>query len=346
MYTAFAANKCTDFGDGSKNKGQSGRNGKGNGNGNGNGNVNGNGNGGNGNGACGGGGQPAKAKDGAAVRRSSLLGLNRLQNQARMRESILKVIGATRLQRHHGQLVAWTELPPDKAKGQVVVSKHVLNRAGRYRAVFFLGGSPIPIAATRDFIASYAAARLVVHAAPCGQRLVIEYELNYAQVEHCENDWIGIVPDGAPPCRTAAVKWALLSDENEGVVEIAHGPMYPGTYRAHLFLSEYDDRVAGSSEPFECKIDLALDDASARLANREVRLYLSSQWDMSAERRALIELAVPALKRFCDDRRVSFTYVDVRSDVPFDEARSTAAGVRAMLDAQVSNDVAPKDWPP
>jgi hypothetical protein len=38
MYTAFAANKCTDFGDGSKNKGQSGRNGKGNGNGNGNGN--------------------------------------------------------------------------------------------------------------------------------------------------------------------------------------------------------------------------------------------------------------------------------------------------------------------
>ena len=38
-------------------------------------------------------------------------------------------------------------------------------------------------------------------------------------------------------------------------------------------------------------------------SNREVRLYLSSQWDMSAERRALIELAVPALKRFCDDRR-------------------------------------------
>ena len=38
-----------------------------------------------------------------------------------------------------------------------------------------------------------------------------------------------------------------------------------------------------------------------------MRLYLSSQWDMSAERRALIELAVPALKRFCDDRRgVSF----------------------------------------
>ena len=36
------------------------------------------------------------------------------------------------------------------------------------------------------------------------------------------------------------------------------------------------------------------------------------------------------------DRRVSFTYVDVRSDVPFDEAHSTAAGVRAMLDAQVA----------
>ena len=58
------------------------------------------------------------------------------------------------------------------------------------------------------------------------------------QAEHCEDDWIGIVPDGSPPCRTAAVKWALLSEENEGVVEISHGPMYPGTYRAHLFLSE------------------------------------------------------------------------------------------------------------
>ena len=46
---------------------------------------------------------------------------------------------------------------------------------------------------------------------------------------------------------------------------------------------EYDDRVAGSSEPFECKIDLGLDDASARLANREVRPSLSLSLPLSPE---------------------------------------------------------------
>ena len=286
--------------------------------------------------------QSTKAPPGQA--RSQGAGSNAPARKSRFTRAARKVKLISQIWRSHGALVSWAEVPDGlpsgdaggAKRGTLALDSRVIGRAGRYRALYFLGGCPTPVASTPEFIATYPKATLSVQPAPCGQPLQVDYLIDQ-HTAHAAGDWIGIVPvygegDSDNLDWTQAVKWARLGDANKGVVEIKSGPMYPGRYRAHLFLSEYRNRVAGSSPPFECAIDFDAAGASERFTNREVRLYVSSQWDMVAERRQLSEIAVPALKRFCDDRRVALSVVDIRSETSYAETR-TPAGVRTVLEA-------------
>jgi hypothetical protein len=210
-------------------------------------------------------------------------------------------------------LMAWCAVP--HGNDGEVPCEHQCNQPGEYRVAYVLQESQCVVASSKIFLVRRVRAHLSVpKTVKCGKDLIVKYFLDYRRMQHAKKDVIVLMADdGSKPNRANAIKVAPLPKENEGFVAIPGGVVYPGLTRACLLLSEYGDDVAGEALFFAATVDLKVTEMSERLQNRQIGIYLSTQWDMEEERRLFHTVVVPQLLEFCASRSVVLDIFEPRT---------------------------------
>jgi len=245
-------------------------------------------------------------------------------------------------------LVCWHEVPELLNEYTFTVDKSAIKEEGEYFAAYFVNGSDKPLGKSKIFRPKFVFAKVEITAARdakdsdsikigsdgvvsviCGVSCVVSFDIMHSEgYLHSHNDTVGLIKcdkHGIPEVKDvneegwwsltkkAAVKVVKVPREtNSGKLILEHGCSLPGYYRLMFFAHEQGNRVCGTSGCIRAVRDFGEADIwkKKKKKNRLFRIYISTRWDMEAEKKTWREVIVPMLRLYCDDRFIDFAYVE------------------------------------
>jgi len=241
-------------------------------------------------------------------------------------------------------LICWCHVPDNRNYCSFTVSPSMVTCTGNYRALYFVSGSEAPLGGSNNFKPNFVSASIEILRATrpqdekfieispekredlpevsvkCGTDVRIGFKIDHGKnfIHHAEDCIALLMDDGKEPLLSNAVDIIRLPrDANEGEIEVENICPLPGLYRLYYFCKIYDNRVCGQSLDILASLDFGHHDATRLLnsrKNREYKIYFSTRWDMEMEREAWASLVVPSLRKYCEDRHVDFSFVDVSAE--------------------------------